>query len=227
MTSALVLASSAPRGVLGSSARGGFFGVYHSATGTVNDGKQTSAFDALDAPGVVAMYNAPSDGGVTFAEQVKFHCVNASSQVNLIFGMVVGFSEGGVFNNPNDTSILEPLEPAGMLQAAARWSTLAKTCPQVTGIVLDDVRQPVSILLPRGRPIHAAHLACSPGSRQCFLGSFGATMHRPARLGLVLNAQRASATFTATASQAIIVALGLRPVIASRPPAPRRSPHAA
>ena len=57
---------------------------------------------------------------------------------------------GGVWNNPNDTDPLAPLPvaradrpdprgPMGILQAAARFSALARgPCPQVAGLIVDD-----------------------------------------------------------------------------------------
>lgn len=72
--------------------------------------------------------------------------------------MLIAASEGGTYSNPNDTDTFHPLPmlergpdrqfipgsagplgPAGLLQGAARWSTLAQSyCPQIAGVVIDD-----------------------------------------------------------------------------------------
>jgi hypothetical protein len=93
------------------------------------------------------------DSGMTFREDLEFHCRTAD--VNALYGMLVAQSEGGVFSNPKDTDPWAPLNlskacdsggpPAGpkgvggLVQGAARWSTLARTfCPQIAGVVIDD-----------------------------------------------------------------------------------------
>lgn len=126
----------------------GFVGVYHSATGTVHDGHDTPA-QAVGNWGIVALANHGFDGSQSFAQNIEQNCRQAD--VNILMGMVIAHSEGGTFNNTNDTELLRPHNttqrgapsppggPAGMLQAAARWSTLSRTlCPQIQGIVIDD-----------------------------------------------------------------------------------------
>jgi hypothetical protein len=122
----------------------GFVGSYHAAPGVVNDGHGTTAFD-VGKWGIVAPENTPTDGGMPFKEDIDFLCHNAS--INGLWGMIIGHSEGGVLNNPNDTDVFNPLPvnsqkpngSAGILQGAARWSALARTyCPQIQGIVVDD-----------------------------------------------------------------------------------------
>ena len=96
------------------------------------------------------MESTPTDGGLSFAQNIDFHCRKVD--VNQLFGMLIAPTEGGVFNNPNDTDILHPLPlfkrtphgpipgsagprgAAGLLQGAARWSALAKNCSQITGV---------------------------------------------------------------------------------------------
>ena len=127
----------------------GWVGVYHAAHGAVADGENTSAWD-VGAWGIVAMESTPTDGGLSFAQNIDFHCRKVD--VNQLFGMLIAPTEGGVFNNPNDTDILHPLPlfkrtshgpipgsagprgAAGLLQGAARWSALAKNCSQITGV---------------------------------------------------------------------------------------------
>ena len=127
----------------------GWVGVYHTAHGMVADGRNSSAWD-VGAWGVVAVESVPTDGGLSFEENIDFHCQKVG--VNQLFGMLIAPTEGGVFNNPNDTDVLHPLPvlernasglipgsagprgAAGLLQGAARWSALAKQCPQITGV---------------------------------------------------------------------------------------------
>ena len=121
-------------------------GIYHAAAGTVADGQNSSAY-GVGSWGVVAIENGAEDGGMAFKDDIEFNCDTVS--VNALFGMVIAASEGGVFSNANDTDLLIPLSPsrgnpgprgaAGMLQAAARFSTLSKAkCPQVAGVIIDD-----------------------------------------------------------------------------------------
>ena len=109
--------------------RQGFVGVYNAATGVVQDGANTSAYDVGQwSPSAVE--NAPEEGGLTLEDDLALLC--DAEDANQLWGMLIAASEGGVFNNPNDTSLLEPLplcanEPpcpdgaTGMLQGAARW----------------------------------------------------------------------------------------------------------
>eukprot|EP01047_Picozoa_sp_COSAG01_P059367 COSAG01_NODE_7116_length_3343_cov_1.846486_3_plen_344_part_00 len=126
----------------------GFVGVYHSATGSVADGHNSTAW-SVGQFGIVAFENSPSDGGVTFRGNIEANCRELGA--NAVYGMLIAHSEGGTLNNPNDTAVWEPLNlterghappaggPAAMLQGAARWSTLARTfCPQIDGVVIDD-----------------------------------------------------------------------------------------
>ena len=128
----------------------GWLGVYHAAGGSVRDGKNTSAFD-VGGWGIVAPDNEPYDGGLSFREAVSFNC--KTKDINQLWGILVAHSEGGVYNNTNDTDLWRPLShlrhgpgpapgPQGvgaLLQGAARWSTLARTyCPQIAGVLIDD-----------------------------------------------------------------------------------------
>jgi len=121
----------------------GWLGAYHAAAGVVQDGQNSSAFD-VGGWGIVAPANSRQDGGWSFEDDVRFHC--RSADVNQLWGMLIPHSGGGTFNNTNDTGQWSPLNhtrpgpdgPAGMLQGAARWSTLARTfCPQIGGVVID------------------------------------------------------------------------------------------
>jgi hypothetical protein len=76
---------------------------------------------------------------------IELHC--RTRDINALYGLLTPPSEGGTFNNSNDTDAWNPVphNPAGpkgkpgLLQGAARWSLLARTaCPQIAGVVVDD-----------------------------------------------------------------------------------------
>ena len=126
----------------------GFVGVYHSATGRVADGRNSTAW-SVGQFGVVAFENSPGDGDLNFRQNMEANCKQLGA--NAVYGMLIAHSEGGVFSNSNDSSLWQPLNltqrgrsppsggPAAMLQGAARWSTLSRTfCPQIDGVVIDD-----------------------------------------------------------------------------------------
>jgi hypothetical protein len=138
--------------------RQGFVGVYHTASGNVSNAQHTSAF-AVGDWGIVGVQNGPLDGRMYtppfnishFQEDIELLCNNAS--VNAVYGLLTPPSEGGVFSNTNDTDLWLPLRHGGsawdaahsprgfvgMLQGAARFSTLARLhCPMIAGLVLDD-----------------------------------------------------------------------------------------
>jgi len=92
--------------------------------------------------GSAMIYNTDSEGGMTLRQSAEFHCRNVS--VNQLSMLIAPPTEGGVVNNPADTDPWVPApEPrVGMVQAAARFSQLARsTCPQATGVVIDDFLQ--------------------------------------------------------------------------------------
>ena len=87
--------------------RKGFVGTYHAAPGVVADDHNTSAYD-VGSWGIVASTNAPSDGGMSFVDGINFHC--KTHDVNRLLGMLIAHSEGGIFNNTNDTDPWNPLQ---------------------------------------------------------------------------------------------------------------------
>ena len=97
-------------------------GVYHAAGGNVKDGHNTSAF-SVGSWGIVAPVNAPMDSGMTFREDLEFHCRTAD--VNALYGMLVAQSEGGVFSNPKDT---DPWAPLNLSKACGRATGGSKGC---------------------------------------------------------------------------------------------------
>ena len=108
----------------------GFVGPYHPSNATVYD---TFMW------GGVAIENAVTDASWALEADVNFHC-GGGKDVNSVMGMLLAHSEGGLVNVPNDTDVWRPATPhAGLVQGAARWSTIARTsCPQVQGVVIDD-----------------------------------------------------------------------------------------
>ena len=119
----------------------GPLGSYHPADGTtyaapgVRDG--TPLQDAF-AFGTNAIINRQSYNGFTFEENVRNNC--GDWDANLVYGIVVPPTEGGSVNHPGDD---DPIRPAaslpGMIQGAHRFSELSRRCPQVAGIIIDDV----------------------------------------------------------------------------------------
>eukprot|EP01050_Picozoa_sp_SAG11_P047761 SAG11_NODE_25198_length_362_cov_0.832700_1_plen_120_part_11 len=63
----------------------GFVGVYHAATGNVNDGKNTRAWD-VGQFGIVALENSPGDGLLTFEQNMQANCKTLG--VNALYGML-------------------------------------------------------------------------------------------------------------------------------------------
>ena len=121
-----------------------------------------------------------------FKSVVDCHCKQHS--VNSLYGMLIAHSEGGVYNNPNDTDIWNPLptcarngcgktSPRGaarMLQGAARFSALARmpgACPQIAGVVIDDFWSNYS---PEPPPKPTANCPSCPTSHPHGYGSYTA-----------------------------------------------------
>ena len=160
--------------------RQGFVGVYNAAVGTVQDGHNTTAFD-IGSWGITALENSPSQGGVAFSDSISLLC--DQKDVNQLYGMLIAGSEGGTFSNPNDTALLSPLPlcrddmsecprgRAGMLQGAARWSKLARTCPQITGVIIDDFWTNINVNAPPAPPPSDSCAACPANSSHIY-GSF-------------------------------------------------------
>ena len=114
----------------------GWFGPYHPTSANLPDGSNRSVWDTFRF-GQAAVMNSPSDGGWPLENDLQFHC--SEHDVNSIMGMLLPPTEGGVVNNPNDTSLLEPTTSSpGLVQGAARFSQLSMShCPQLTGVVID------------------------------------------------------------------------------------------
>jgi hypothetical protein len=113
--------------------RQGWMGTYHASNGTTPAGDPV--YDTF-AFGSVAIENSLTDGGFKLEDDISFHCDDKS--INSVLGMILGHSEGGEVNVPNDTALWDPAKHAGLIQGAKRWSEISKLCPQITGVVIDD-----------------------------------------------------------------------------------------
>lgn len=129
--------------------RAGFLGTAHpSLRAVAGPDDQGASVAQTFGFGTAMVYNTLSEGGMSLKESVVFHCHNAS--VNQLLMLIAPPTEGGVISNPHDN---DPWRPApvtgigwnssvGMIQAAARLSLIARTtCPQATGVVIDDFIQ--------------------------------------------------------------------------------------
>ncbi|MDD1753673.1 MAG: hypothetical protein LUQ38_11365 [Methanotrichaceae archaeon] len=119
--------------------RQGFLGLYHPFKGKVYAGTGINEDEDLYQAylfGDNAIMSAVSYGEYSFKENIEKHCLEFN--VNRIHGIIRPPSEGGVVNNPNDNILLEPANPPGMIQGAARFSQLARMFPQIYGLIIDD-----------------------------------------------------------------------------------------
>jgi len=139
---------------------GGWIGPYH---GGYDQGQ--AFLSAAGAPnrtlqeaygfGTVRLGNHHSYGRWSFREVVEYNCHTAD--VDAVWGGLVGPTEHGSISNPADT---DPWLPAatlpGLVQAAHRWSTLSKSCPQIAGVEIDDF---LNNFKAQGGPRHGAENA--------------------------------------------------------------------
>jgi|GEM_PF-1040858 len=117
----------------------GFIGLYHPFKGRVYAGAGVIEDDDLYSAylfGENAILSRPQYGNYLFKENIEAHCLRFDT--NRLHGMVVPPSEGGIVNNPEDSSLFEPASSPGMIQGAHRYSEISKLAPQITGIIIDD-----------------------------------------------------------------------------------------
>lgn len=117
----------------------GFIGVFHPFKGKVYAGTGISEDEDLYQAyhfGVNGIINDLSYGAYDFRENIEKHCQEFDT--NLVYGIIRPPSERGVVNNPNDTKLWEAESSPGMIQAAARFSKLSTTFPQIRGVIIDD-----------------------------------------------------------------------------------------
>ncbi len=118
----------------------GFLGTYHPFKGTAYGGngwKEGELIQKAFAYGENAVISQAHYYGYKFAENIDNNC--HKWDINKLYGVLRPPAEKGVVNQPKDTKILEPfrIEP-GMIQGAKRFSELSKSCPQITGLIIDD-----------------------------------------------------------------------------------------
>lgn len=119
----------------------GPLGSYHPFKGTVyaapGIAEGTTVQDAF-AFGANAFINHPSYNAFTFEENARNNC--GAWDANLLYGIIVPPSEQGSVNHPGDD---DPIRPAaslpGMIQGAHRFSELSRRCPQMAGLIVDDL----------------------------------------------------------------------------------------
>lgn len=119
----------------------GFLGTYHPVKGTAYGGAgwkegelMQNAFDF----GQNAILVKGSHLGYTFEENINNSC--SEWDVNKIYGILLPPSEYGVVNQPTDSDIWKPFEKKpGMIQGMRRFSELSKRCPQIAGVIIDDL----------------------------------------------------------------------------------------
>jgi hypothetical protein len=79
-----------------------------------------------------------SHAGYTFEQNINNSC--SEWDVNKVYGILLPPSESGVVSQPKDLEILRPFEKEpGMIQGMHRFSELSKRCPQIDGVIIDDL----------------------------------------------------------------------------------------
>lgn len=120
-------------------ASAGFIGTVHPSANPTPAAGNLKAQEVFGF-GATMICNEPSIGNFTLKENFQYHCDTAS--LNQISGLLLPPTERGQVNNPADSDPWVPLsEKVGMIQGAARYSKIAATCPQLTGVFIDDFLQ--------------------------------------------------------------------------------------
>jgi len=118
----------------------GFLGTYHPFRGTAYGGpgwKDGELMQHAFSFGENAIISQASYNGYTFEENIDNSCRNWD--VNKVYGILRPPTEQGAVNQPGDTDLFKPYAAhPGMIQGAHRFSELAKRCPQISGVVIDD-----------------------------------------------------------------------------------------
>jgi hypothetical protein len=119
----------------------GFLGTYHPVNGSAHGGSGWKDGDLIQHAfnfGQNAVLVKGSHAGYTFEQNIKNSC--SEWDVNKVYGILLPPSEYGVVNQPADTDILKPFEKQpGMIQGMHRFSELSKRCPQIDGVIIDDL----------------------------------------------------------------------------------------
>lgn len=118
----------------------GFVGSYHPYKGTAYGGDGWTEGELLQKAfnfGENAVISQSAYNGYTFAENIENNCKNWD--VNKLYGILRPPTEKGVINQPKDTDLLKPFQrEPGMIQGAHRFSEISKSCPQLSGVIIDD-----------------------------------------------------------------------------------------
>ena len=119
----------------------GFLGTYHPYNGTAYGGFGWSEGELMQKAfdfGQNAILVKGSHLKYTFEENIRNSCTEWD--VNQMYGIILPPSESGLVNQPADSDLWKPLDKnPGMVQAAHRFSELSKMCPQITGVIIDDL----------------------------------------------------------------------------------------
>lgn len=118
----------------------GFLGSYHPFKGTAFGGAGWTEGELMQHAfsfGENAIISQASYNGYTFEENIDNSCRNWD--VNKVYGILRPPTEQGAINQPGDADLFKPYAALpGMIQGAHRFSELAKRCPQMSGVVIDD-----------------------------------------------------------------------------------------
>jgi hypothetical protein len=119
----------------------GFLGTYHPVNGTAYGGlgwKEGELIQHAFNFGQNAILVKGSHAGYTFEQNINNSC--SEWDVNKVYGILLPPSEFGVVNQPTDLDIWKPFEKEpGMIQGMHRFSELSKRCPQIDGVIIDDL----------------------------------------------------------------------------------------
>lgn len=119
----------------------GFLGTYHPVNGTAHGGSGWKDGELIQHAfnfGQNAILVKGSHAGYTFEQNINNSC--SEWDVNKVYGILLPPTEHGVVNQPADTDILKPFEKGpGMIQGMHRFSELSKRCPQIDGVIIDDL----------------------------------------------------------------------------------------
>ena len=118
----------------------GFLGTYHPFKGTTFGGPGWTEGELMQHAfsfGENAIISQASYNGYPFEENIDNSCHNWD--VNKVYGILRPPTEQGAVNQPGDADLFKPYAALpGMIQGAHRFSELAKRCPQISGVVIDD-----------------------------------------------------------------------------------------
>lgn len=138
----------------------GFLGTYHPVNGTAYGGpgwKEGELIQHAFNFGQNAILVKGSHAGYTFEQNINNSC--SEWDVNKVYGILLPPSEFGVVNQPMDSDLWKVFEKEpGMIQGMHRFSELSKRCPQIDGVIIDDLYNdyPKSISLDDLRDMKAA-----------------------------------------------------------------------